>query len=65
MRNRTFPPMRRIVIAASILAVSSLGAQDAPKRPKLDKDADPNDWRSYYMAGVKGINARAAALATP
>ena len=57
--------MRRYLLALSLLAASSLGAQEAPKRPKLDKDADPNDWRSYYMAGVKGLQvspARSAEL---
>ena len=52
--------MLRIFVAASLLAASALGAQDAAKRPKLDKDADPNDWRSYYMAGVKGIQVNPA-----
>lgn len=52
--------MRRLLFAASLLAASSLAAQDVAKRPKLDRDADPNDWRSYYMAGVKGLQVSPA-----
>lgn len=47
--------MRRLLTLALFLIPALIGAQTAPKRPKLDKDADPNDWRSYYLAGVKGI----------
>lgn len=60
MRNHAMPHMLRILLAASLLAVSTLGAQQAPRRPKLDKDADPNDWRSYYVAGVKGLQVNPA-----
>ena len=52
--------MLRILFTSLLLAASSLGAQDLSKRPKLDKDADPNDWRSYYVAGVKGLQASPA-----
>src|SRR3954465_11621775 len=48
--------MRRLLFALLFcLTASPLAAQQAAKRPKLDKDADPNDWRSYYMAGVKRL----------
>jgi tetratricopeptide (TPR) repeat protein len=47
--------MRRLIPAVSLFLSTALSAQSAPKRPKLDKDADPNDWRSYYMAGVKRL----------
>jgi tetratricopeptide (TPR) repeat protein len=39
------------------LAASPLGAQtrDAPKRPKLDANADTNDWESYYEYGARHL----------
>jgi hypothetical protein len=46
--------MRRFALALSLVVAVPLSAQDA-RPPKLGKDADPNDWRSYYMAGVKGL----------
>ena len=53
--------MRRFVIFLSaFLLALPLAAQQAPKRPKLDRDADPNDWRSYYMAGVKRLQVNPA-----
>lgn len=45
----------RIAFIALLLVALPLGAQQEAKRPKLEKDADPNDWRSYYMAGVKQL----------
>lgn len=47
--------MRRLFLALAFVLPSLLSAQQAPARPKLGKDADPNDWRSYYVAGVKGL----------
>lgn len=36
-----------------VLAASSAGGQDLPRRPKLDAGADTNDWESYYEYGVR------------
>jgi tetratricopeptide (TPR) repeat protein len=45
----------RIFLLLLLLLPAVLSAQAAPKRPKLDRDADANDWRAYYMAGMKVI----------
>ena len=51
--------MRSFLLALAFALPSLLAAQ-GPARPKLGKDADPNDWRSYYMAGVKGLQVNPA-----
>ena len=51
--------MPRLLILVPLLLAGALGAQE-PRRPKLDREADPNDWRSYYMAGVKQLTVSPA-----
>jgi tetratricopeptide (TPR) repeat protein len=41
----------RLVFLFGSLAAQGLGAQ-AAQRPKLPKDADPNDWGAYFDLGV-------------
>ena len=49
-----WPLARLICVIVLGLAASPLGAQapDIPKRPKLDANADTNDWEAYYDYGV-------------
>lgn len=52
--------MRRLRLNCAIvlgLAASPLGAQapDIPSRPKLDANADTNDWEAYYDYGVRHL----------
>ena len=51
--------MLRVLTILLLILPTLLGAQSRP-RPKLDKDADPNDWRSYYVAGARSIQVSPA-----
>lgn len=47
------------------LLLASPALAQSPERPKLGRDADPNDWRSYYTTGLKALGSnpqRAAEL---
>jgi tetratricopeptide (TPR) repeat protein len=49
--------MKSGLLCALLLAFSAnpVGAQDIPRRPKLDANADTNDWESYYEYGVRHL----------
>src|SRR5260370_29209098 len=49
-----------LLIQAALLAAAPAGAQqtDATVRPKLDAQADTNDWRAYFQYGMTQLRAR-------
>jgi tetratricopeptide (TPR) repeat protein len=49
--------MKNGLLCALLLAFSAnpVGAQDIPRRPKLEANADTNDWESYYEYGVRHL----------
>ncbi|HXI35035.1 MAG TPA: hypothetical protein VNH63_13185, partial [Gemmatimonadales bacterium] len=49
-----------LLIAAALLAAGPAGAQqtDTTVRPKLDAQADTNDWRAYFQYGMTQLRTR-------
>jgi tetratricopeptide (TPR) repeat protein len=49
-----------LLIQAALLAAAPAGAQqtDTTVRPKLDVQADTNDWRAYFQYGMTHLRAR-------
>src|SRR5258708_21985199 len=49
-----------LLILAALLAAAPAGAQqtDTTVRPKLDAQADTNDWRAYFQYGMTQLRAR-------
>jgi tetratricopeptide (TPR) repeat protein len=41
-----------LAILSLLAALSAPVGAQMPERPRLDRDADPNSWESYYDAGV-------------
>ena len=40
-----------LVLLAASLAFAAPGAAQLPERPRLPRDADPNDWEAYFARG--------------
>src|SRR5260370_37720796 len=49
-----------LLILAALLAAATAGAQqtDTTVRPKLDAQADTNDWRAYFQYGMTQLRTR-------
>src|SRR5260370_29646861 len=49
-----------LLILAALLAAAPAGAQQTATtvRPKLDAQADTNDWRAYFQYGMTQLRAR-------
>jgi tetratricopeptide (TPR) repeat protein len=50
---------RRVLLAAAALVlIAGTAAAQPPKRPRLEADADTNDWKAYYDYGVSQLKGR-------
>lgn len=51
--RRRSPPMHRLLLSAVAALVALAPHAGAQSRPQLPRDADPNDWESYFTLGQR------------